>query len=446
MRLNLRYCFFFILAFSLPILSYAQVDYFDSLLIEEVKVENPIYKPVVGVGFGMFNFFGDVNDNFQNLSSGKPGGKLTVSSYIDKKHILKYDIYVLFGSLTGNESNTKPEQNLNFTTQIFGIGANLHYEFAHFIGARKFAASPFVELGVGTIQFSPKGDLKDSEGNLYNYAPDGTIRDINDFIAARDYSYESDLRSLDLYGNGNYSQFGITIPVGIGLNATLSKRVSMRVGTSFNFTTSDFIDNVSHKGSMPVSNKRPDFFNFSYISFHLDLFSEPEYITVEKMYADFEMDDIFLEDEDQDWVLDFGDECPDTPYGVEVDTLGCPLDGDGDLVYDFMDKELDSPPGAFVDDNGVQIEDSVLISMMQPGETIQREDLEYYLSMMRESDQKVILRPQGVPLQYKAFDLDDDDYLSFDELLFGIRQYFDFRTLLSLEMIYEMMEFYFLQD
>jgi len=432
------------MAFSLPVLSYGQVDYFDSLLIEEIQIENPIYKPVVGLGFGMFNFFGDVNDNFQTLSSGKPGGKITVSSYIDKKHVLKYDIYVLFGGLTGNESTL--EGNLNFTTQIFGIGANLHYEFAHFLGERKFAASPFVELGVGTLQFSPKGDLTDSEGNPYVYAPDGTIRDAGDLLISRDFTYESDLRSMDLYGNGNYSQFGITIPVGLGINATLSKRVSLRVGTSFNFTTSDFIDNVSHKGSAVVSNRRPDFFNFSYITIHLDLFSEPEFVTVEKMYADFEMDDIFLEDEDQDWVLDFGDECPNTPYGVEVDTLGCPLDGDGDLIFDFMDKELDSPPGAFVDDDGVQIEDSVLISMMQPGESIQREDLEYYLSMMRESDKIVISRPQGVPLQYKAFDLDDDDYLSFDELLFGIRQYFDFRTFLSLEMIYEMMEFYFIQD
>ncbi len=444
MRSILRYCFFFLLAFSLPDISYAQDNYFDSLLIEEVKVENPIYKPVIGIGYGMFSFFGDVNNNFRNLSSGKSGGKLTVSSYIDKKHILKYDIFVIFGSLTGNEST--PERNLNFTTQIFGIGANIHYEFAHFIGERRFAASPFVELGVGTLQFSPKGDLKDSEGNQYVYAPDGTIRDANDLLAARDYSYESDLRGLDLYGNGNYSQFGITIPVGIGISASLSKRVNMRIGTSFNFTTSDFIDNVSHKGSISVTNKRPDFFNFSYISFHLDLFSEPEYITIEKMFIDFEMDDLLMGDEDQDWVLDFGDECPNTPYGVEVDTLGCPLDGDGDLIPDYLDKELNSPPGAFVDDDGVQIEDSVLISMVQPKEAIQREDLEYYLSMMRESDQKVISRPQGVPLKFKAFDLDDDDYLSFDELLFGIRQYFDFRTFLSLQMVYEMMEFYFIQD
>ena len=445
MRSIIRNCVFFLLAFSLPLINYAQDNYFDSLLIEEVKIENPIYKPVVGAGFGMFNFFGDVNDNFNSLSSGKPGGKLTVSSYIDKNHILKYDIYVLFGSLTGNESTL--ERNLNFTSQLFGIGANLHYEFAHFIGERKFAASPFVEFGVGTIQFSPKGDLKDSDGNPYVYAPDGTIRDVNDLLTTRDYTYESDLRSLDLYGNGNYAQFGFTFPVGIGINASLSKRVSMRVGTSFNFTTSDFIDNVSHKGSASLSNnKRSDFFNFSYISIHLDLFSEPEYITVEKMFVDFEVDDILMEDEDQDWVLDFGDECPNTPYGVEIDTLGCPLDGDKDLIPDYLDKELDSPYGAFVDDDGVQIEDSVLISMLQPGEAIQREDLEYYLEMMRETDQKVISRPHGVPLQFKAFDLDDDDYLSFDELLFGIRQYFDFRTFLSLQMIYEMMEFYFIQD
>ncbi len=444
MKLIYKYCSIFVLAATFSLAGFGQENYFDSLLIEEVKVENPIYKPVVGMAAGVFNFYGDVNNNYRNPSMINPGGKLIISSYIDKQHIFMYDIYVLFGELSGNESGL--ERNLNFSTRVFSMGANLHYEFAHFVGNKHLTASPFVEIGLGTLQFSPKGDLEDENGNLYVYAPDGTIRDVGDMIIGRDFVYESDLRSLDLYGQGNYSQFGVVMPVGLGLNANLSKRVSMRVGTSFNFTTSDYIDNVGNKAGLELKNKRPDFFNFSYLSFHFDLFSEPEYVTVEKMYLDFEEDDILMGDEDMDWVLDFGDECPFTPYGIEVDTMGCPLDSDNDLIADYLDREVDSPENAFVDDYGVQIDEAELIAMMQPGEAAPREDVEYYLAMMRESDRIVMARPHGVPLKFKAFDMDDDDYLSFDELLFGIRQYFDFRTFLSLQDIYEMMEFYFIQD
>lgn len=220
----------------------------------------------------------------------------------------------------------------------------------------------------------------------------------------------------------------------------------MRVGTTFNFSTSDLIDNVNSKSKGVKTNNRPDFFSFSFISIHLDLFSQPDVITIEKMYADFEVDDILTGDEDGDWVLDFTDQCPNTPFGVEVDSLGCPLDGDNDWVPDYLDKELNTPFPAYVDNEGKQIPDSVLIEMQRPGEAIPRSDLEYYLLMARESDEKIKSRPQGVPLKFKAFDQDQDDYLSFDELLFGITQYFDFRTFLSLEDIYEMMDFYFLQE
>ena len=46
----------------------------------------------------------------------------------------------------------------------------------------------------------------------------------------------------------------------------------------------------------------------------------------------------------------------------------------------------------------------------------------------------------------KGVKADNDDYLSFEELLDGITRFFDFKTFLSLKDIYEMMEFYFLQE
>lgn len=50
-----------------------------------------------------------------------------------------------------------------------------------------------------------------------------------------------------------------------------------------------------------------------------------------------------LPDTDQDGVHDGRDRCPNTPFGVEVDMLGCPYDTDADGVADYQDYCLDVP-------------------------------------------------------------------------------------------------------
>lgn len=55
-------------------------------------------------------------------------------------------------------------------------------------------------------------------------------------------------------------------------------------------------------------------------------------------------------------VSDDLDICDDTPQGVKVDGLGCPLDSDGDYVADYLDKCPDTPKLAHVDANGCPVE------------------------------------------------------------------------------------------
>jgi OOP family OmpA-OmpF porin len=57
-------------------------------------------------------------------------------------------------------------------------------------------------------------------------------------------------------------------------------------------------------------------------------------------------------DSDGDGVPDAADKCPNTPRGVKVDKVGCPLDSDGDGVPDYLDKCPGTPRGVPVDDNG----------------------------------------------------------------------------------------------
>ena len=63
-------------------------------------------------------------------------------------------------------------------------------------------------------------------------------------------------------------------------------------------------------------------------------------------------------DSDKDGVWDKIDMCPETPRGVQVDSIGCPLDEDHDGVPDYLDHCLGTPPAAigFVDSLGCELD------------------------------------------------------------------------------------------
>jgi hypothetical protein len=72
-------------------------------------------------------------------------------------------------------------------------------------------------------------------------------------------------------------------------------------------------------------------------------------------------------DSDGDGVPNSIDECPDTPYGVEVDESGCEIkapDSDNDGVPDSKDECNDTPEGVKVDENGCPVKSSNLLLIL----------------------------------------------------------------------------------
>jgi len=61
-------------------------------------------------------------------------------------------------------------------------------------------------------------------------------------------------------------------------------------------------------------------------------------------------------DSDGDGVNDDLDQCPNTPKGAPVDKDGCPLDSDGDGVFDYLDQCPNTPKGAPVDKDGCPLD------------------------------------------------------------------------------------------
>lgn len=433
---------------------WAQEKEVGKLLQEEYPNISPLYKPVIGLGSGVFNFYGDVKNNYINPVLGDYGYKFNVSSFLDQKRYYTLNLYFLYGKISGNErSFTDLARNLNFKTDLVNFGASLEYNFDHVFRKNKYI-KPFLSAGIENIQFTPKGDLLDQNGNAYHYWSDGTIRnipEINDDIALstilhRDYKYETDLRKREetLHGLGSYSQNTFAIPLDAGLNFKISDRIFLKMGTSFHLTFTDFLDNVSSKGTSVKGKKGNDFFTYNYFTLHFDLFSEPETVILEKMFAEFEFDEVMLDDEDGDYILDSVDDCPGTPFGIAVDSTGCPLDGDNDGIPDYLDKENFSAPGAWVDENGVTITEEMFLERMSKlEEAMKREDVKAYFSTFQ--DGFISRKAEEIPEKFKEIDRDRDGYISFEELLEAIDGYFDQQIKLSVEDIYELNNFFFRQ-
>ena len=440
----------------------AQEDELDRLLNEEVENINPVYKPVVGFGMGILNYFGDIKNNYYSPTIGTLGYKVNLSTYIDNRRFLKGEFFFMGGKLNGNErSYVDPMKNFNFQTNIYSFGVDVNYDFDHLYKKKERRIHPFVSIGIGTTLFNSRTDSSatvfDSDLGItvqkkYNYWTDGTIRDIPQSLGdnslthlmKRDFTYETPLRQSD-WGLGQYAQYAFFIPFDFGLDMQLSDRMMIRLGNSFCYTFSDVIDHVSSKNtSGRIGKKGNDMFNYTYISFHLDLFSSAKTLKIERLFRDMEFDPMLFGDEDSDGWMDGWDQCPGTPLGVATDSSGCPLDSDKDDVYDYLDKEQFSRPGAYVNDDGVEITEDDLITLLNQSMAVGRNEINFYI---RTGDFNSGRRDRGQPIpdKFKSVDTDKDNYISFDEMLKEIDRYFDFTSQLSATDIYELNSFFFSQ-
>ncbi len=130
-------------------LVFAQGGYED-LLFEEVEVENPVYMPVIGLGAGVINYYGELKNDVKNLIQGQPTFRANLYQYLDSKHYWKVNANVVLGKVSGYErSFLDTTKNMNFESSLFSIGMNVEYSFGNiYKGSRKIV--PFLSIGGGT--------------------------------------------------------------------------------------------------------------------------------------------------------------------------------------------------------------------------------------------------------------------------------------------------------
>ncbi len=451
--------FYTITAFCFGILHAQELDW-EKMLIEDVENINPVYMPVVGVGVGYLNFFGDLRNNTITPLGGNLAFRANMHAFIDQHKHFKFNLYTLF-TIPGNNASAmtiiqrdyqNPDRNLRIQTDILSFGVNAHYDFDHFI-PKKRLFRPFFSIGLEFTTFNTKANLTNENSPFYFWT-DGTIRNLPEAyerggtLIKPDDIYETDLRSSSLNRLGSYNKYTIAIPFDFGIEYSISNRTSVRLGYSYHLNFTDNIDNITPDNPIFGITNRNKFDNigFSYLSLHFDLFSDPKTIRLNRLLLELENFDYdLIGDEDGDGIFDINDRCFHTPRGVEVDSVGCPLDSDGDGVPDYLDKESNTREGAVVDKDGVEISDDLALNVLSQ-EALPRNQVEAFLLMMNN------LSGSGrrgefteIPDKYKKLDIDGDGYLSFDEVLKAIDDFFDFESDLTTDDIYELNDFFFSQ-
>lgn len=430
--------------------AFAQQDELEEIwrknLSTEVKVENPTYRPVLGVSTGFLSFWGDLQNQGNTSLLGNKAIKINLSGYVDKKRNIKWNVFWLNGEISGQYvQNTGTFGFYNFRTNINQFGANVEYTFNSLFKNSRF--HPYISVGFAPLNFTPMGDILGKDGKVYNAST----------ITTPDGIYETNLQKY--YKDLNYSANTYTVPIDLGFDFTLHDRVALRIGTTYNITFSDEIDNISDKTLATINsgtklphipttlkpNSQKDAYLFTYIGLNFDIFSDRKSYIIKKLVMDIENEPNLQMDQDGDGVLDPGDDCPDTPPGVKVnENNGCPLDTDADGIPDYMDTDNRTPVGLAVNNKGVALSKADFEILDNQYAAVRREDAQIFLSKNRTPSGKYKAKAQ-MPEKFVKVDVNKDGDISYDELKRAVENFLDKQSNFTADEVSDLYEYFFAQ-
>jgi len=402
------------------------------------------HKPSVMVGVSALKFMGYVgsNSDLNPLLDTRLGYFLSVEQRFGK--VFGVELGGLYGQLAGTDNSAT--SHLNFQSQIMQghlmITANFDKLFKE-----DPAVSPFLNVGIGYMMFTSYGDNKDANGKDYNYWKDGSIRDQADSIQyqttshviKRDYKYETTLKTNNVTGC-------LVLPMGGGLNFHFGKRWTTSIGVNYTMCFTQWIDNTGLK-------------NNSYVSGNVGLqyeFKKKSSGSSDVRYKNVDFANVDHLDADNDGVPDDQDDCHGTPKGVQVDRRGCPIDTDGDGVPDYLDKEANTAKGNKVDGFGVTINEAEIAKHQKDWESEAPErskefnvaPSKAYLAKIEAEAKKARAKnntASKIPADLKGADINNDGYISADEITKTIDAFFDGSNDFTVEKINKLIDYFFEQ-
>ncbi|MBX2977953.1 MAG: hypothetical protein KF905_01550 [Flavobacteriales bacterium] len=204
------------------------------------------HRQEVTIGFGISNFLGELGGRNQigspflwdlELSQTRPAVSLGYRYYVRRKQALRLNF--TYGILAGNDNLTEEpfrnNRNLSFKTDLFegAILYELHlyreelghvYDLRGVKGTKSSRAGFYLFAGVGGCYFDPRAQFNNAWVRLKPLGTEG--------------------QGLE-GGPEEYSNFSLTIPMGLGVRKAFSRQWSGGLELQYTKTFTDYIDDVS---------------------------------------------------------------------------------------------------------------------------------------------------------------------------------------------------------
>jgi Domain of unknown function (DUF6089) len=188
-----------------------------------------VYTGEFGVLAGASQYFGDLNPDLHFNTPKAVFGlffRKQVTDYIAVR-IQGQFAQLGYSDVYNTQNAFYLRRNLSFNTNVLQLGVQGDFNFFRFIpGDGDHRATPYLTIGIGMFSFDPYAYL---DGQKYY------------------------LRELGTEGQGSaaypdrkpYSNIAAYIPLGLGYKYNLNPRMNIGVEAVYNFTTTDYLDDVS---------------------------------------------------------------------------------------------------------------------------------------------------------------------------------------------------------
>ncbi len=268
------------------------------------------------------NVFNEYQNTTYNFNSLNVGGALSIDRFLN--NYFDAGIYGSYSSMSFEDNITKPGFIRSFESASL-INGNLHFRIK-ILGDNESRFVPFVNVAGGAAIYNDLSGI--------NYKGD-TVSTKDPVIA-------------------------ITATLGLGLEYKISDKFSIRYQSDLSWTSKDDVDYYerSKSNDYQFQHNLGIVYSFSFKKKDKDkdgvfdkkdnCLGTPLGVQVDSLGCPI--------DTDKDGIADYLDKCPNTSTKAKVDSLGCPIDTDKDGIADYMDKCPKTPAEAKVDANGCAID------------------------------------------------------------------------------------------
>jgi Domain of unknown function (DUF6089) len=187
-----------------------------------------LYQGEFGVLAGASQYFGDLNPDYHFNTPKVALGvffRKQVTDYIAVR-IQGQFAQLGYSDVYNTQNAFDLRRNLSFNTNVWQLGFQGDFNFLKFVpGDGDHRSTPYLTIGIGMFSFDPYAYLDGQKYYLRELGTEG--------------------QAVGYDGRKPYNNIAMYIPLGLGYKYNLNPRMNIGFEIVYNFTTTDYLDDVS---------------------------------------------------------------------------------------------------------------------------------------------------------------------------------------------------------